>query len=87
MGIGLEWIDEHYFDVEEEMLRIEKEAEYGVWTTKDGTQIPVEDMTTSHIRNTIAFIKRTDQTDMYLPWVEVFEEELERRESEEIENG
>ncbi len=58
---------------------IEDEAEYGVWTTKDGEQIPVEEMTTSHIQNTIAFIKRTDQTDMYLPWIRVFEHELERR--------
>lgn len=83
MGMGQEWIDEHECDIVETLMRIEDEASYGVWTTKDGTQIPVEDMTTSHIQNTIAFIKRTDQTDMYLPWVEVFEEELERRGSEE----
>lgn len=80
MGMGLEWIAEHYYNVEEEMQRIEDEAKHGVWTTNNGEQIPVEDMTTRHIQNTIAYIKRVDEIDMYLPWVKVFETELTRRE-------
>lgn len=67
------------YDWEQARLDVEDEAEYGVWTTKDGKQIPIEEMTTSHIQNTIAFIKRTDETDLYLPWIKVFERELERR--------
>lgn len=79
MSMGSDWIAEHENDWEETRFEIKDEAEYGVWTTKDGEQIPVEEMTTSHIQNTIAFIKRTDRTDMYLPWIRVFENELERR--------
>lgn len=78
MGMGREWAEEHYF--EEERMQIEDEASLGIWTTKDGERISVEDMTTSHIKNTIAYIQRTDQTDMYLPWVKVFKAELTRRE-------
>lgn len=80
MSMGEEWIAEHYYDVEEEMRRIEDEAKQGVWTTNNGEQIPVEGMATSHIKNTIAYIKRVDSIDMYLPWIRVFEAELTRRE-------
>lgn len=60
-------------------MEIEQEANEGYWTTKDGKMIHVSDMTESHIRNTINFIKKRDSCDMYLPWILVFEKELERR--------
>jgi hypothetical protein len=58
---------------------IEEEAERGVWTTKDGREIPVEEMTTSHIQNTIALLERNNCDDMYTPWITVFHKELQRR--------
>ena len=58
---------------------IEEEAKSKIWTTKDGTKIPVRDMTDSHIQNTINLIKRMDKYDYYLPWLKVFEEELRDR--------
>ena len=59
---------------------IEEEAKLKIWTTKDGTKIPVRDMADSHIQNTINLIKRRDKYDYYLPWLKVFEEELKDRE-------
>ena len=59
---------------------IKQEAKSKIWTTKDGTKIAVKDMTDSHIRNTINWIKRKDKYDYYLPWIKVFEEELTGRE-------
>lgn len=79
MSMGMEWVAEHESVWQQTRWQIEDEAKHGVWTTKDGQEIPVEDMTTSHIRNTIAFIERTDKTDLYLPWVKVFKAELKRR--------
>lgn len=79
MSMGREWIAEHEYDFYDIQGRIEDEAKHGVWFTKDGQEIPVEDMTTSHIRNTIAYIERTDKYDLYMPWLKVFKKELERR--------
>lgn len=59
---------------------IEKEAKLKIWTAKDGTKIPVKDMTDNHIQNTINLIKRKDKRDYYLPWLKVFEDELKDRE-------
>lgn len=64
---------------------IETQAKTEIWTTKDGNKIPVREMTTSHIQNTINLIKRRDKYDYYLPWLRVFEAELQRR-SREAEN-
>ena len=58
---------------------VKNEAKEGFWTTKDGTVIHVSKMTTSHIRNTINFIKRKDFDDSYLPWILRFERELKDR--------
>jgi hypothetical protein len=30
-----------------------------IWTTRDGTQIPVSEMTDSHLANAIAYLERT----------------------------
>lgn len=64
--------------------RIEREAKEGVWTTGDRTQIPVEKMTTSHIRNTIAYLERRNKFSIYDPWIEVFKKELDKRTYKEI---
>ena len=80
MSMGREWIADHAWELYGEMEHdIEEEAERGVWTTKDGREIPVEEMTTSHIKNTIALLERNNCDDMYTPWITVFHKELQRR--------
>ena len=68
-------------EIEHELLRakIAKDANAGIWTTRDGRDIAVRDMTTSHIRNTIRFLEQRNAFDMFLPWITVFENELKRR--------
>lgn len=73
---------EDYLDayaIEEEYERIQKEAERGVWLKRDGTEIRIEDMTSSHIKNAKALCERNNVCDLYTPWVERFTEELRKR--------
>lgn len=39
--------------------RKSKKVKTTVWTTKDGTEIPIREMTDSHLYNTIKFLQRT----------------------------
>ena len=78
MSMAEDYLDA--FDIEEEHERVWREAERGIWTTKDGNRIAVSDMGYGHIVNTINMLKRNDYDDMYLPWIERFEAELRRRE-------
>lgn len=59
---------------------IQESARKGIWTTKDGRQMHVSEMTDSHLRNAIAFLEKQNYEDVYMPWIEVMEAELERRE-------
>ena len=82
MSLGEEYLVEYAFErqiAEDIAERIWYEAERGVWTTKDNRILRVGEMTTSHIKNTINYLKRTDE-ELYEPWIEVFKEELKRRE-------
>jgi hypothetical protein len=45
----------------------------GIWTMRDGTEIAVTDMTTSHIRNCMRMVGKNHG------WYAVFADELERR--------
>jgi hypothetical protein len=74
-----DWI-EYDYEYEDEYRRIEDEARIGVWTTRAGEKIPVSEMTTSHISNTIRFLERKDINDLMMPWIIRFKKELERRE-------
>lgn len=74
-----DWI-EYDYEYEDEYRRIEDEARIGVWTTRDGEKIPVSEMTTRHINNTISFLERKDTNDIMMPWIIRFKKELERRE-------
>ena len=58
---------------------VETSAREGIWTTRDGRRIAVEDMTDSHIRNTIAYLERNDVCDIYLPWIVRLKRELKKR--------
>ena len=79
MSMGREWIAEHEYDFFDIQGVIEDKAKHGVWVMRGGREIPVEDMTTRHIENTMAYIQRTDQYDLFEPWLKVFEAELKRR--------
>jgi hypothetical protein len=37
---------------------MDSEVKYPIWTMRDGTRIRIADMETSHIKNTIAMLKR-----------------------------
>ena len=82
MSMGREFLADYAWEIEQAMNYEEdiwNEAQNEVWETKDGRLIPVEEMTTEHIHNTIAFIKRNWDNEIYQPWIDVFNEELERR--------
>ena len=79
MSLFDDYLAEHIADMDVEYMRIEKEAERGIWITKDGRHIAVSEMTYEHITNTIKMLERFDDNDMYLPWVDRFTEELNRR--------
>lgn len=64
----------------------EEGLEKGEWTTRSGGSISVEKMSPRHLRNAINVCKNlaacatfTDQEDKWNAWVEVLENELERR--------
>lgn len=39
---------------------------YPKWTTKEGSQIALKDMTDEHLRNTISLVRRKDPTNTWL---------------------
>jgi len=44
-----------------------------IWTTKDGKEIEIQNMTTEHIKNTVAYlIRKKDDSG----WIEILEKEL-----------
>lgn len=55
-----------------------RRIESGEWTTKDGSVMKVEKMSTDHIKNCIALMKRR-KDDYAECWVARFEKELDRR--------
>lgn len=62
--------------------RVMRDAERGVWTMRDGTEIEVKDMSTSHILNSKRMLERKNMADFLTPWITRFEKELERRANE-----
>ena len=82
MGMGSDFLAYYAWEIEEAKNYADEiwhEAEGKVWETKDGRLIPIEEMTTSHIKNTIAYIQRNWDVELYQPWLDVFNDELERR--------
>lgn len=79
MGYGSEIAEEMEIEFDLYRMMVKSDAEKGIWTMRDGTRIPVEEMTTSHLQNTIRFLKRKDFEDLWFPWICRMEEEVERR--------
>jgi len=53
-----------------------------VWIMKDGTEIFIKNMETSHIKNCINMLKRTKKNETKLAWIDIFTDVLmKRRES------
>jgi len=82
MGFSEDYEADLYWDEQDEQelyMEHEYSAKMGIWHTKDGKELKIKNMETSHIKNCIAFIRRNDKNDMYEPYIKVFEEELKRR--------
>jgi len=75
-----DYIDDYAYDFEEAYKAVQTDAENGIWVTREGKELKISEMETSHIKNCIAFIKRNDSDDMYHCYIPVFEKELKRRE-------
>ena len=85
MSMGSEFLSDYAWEIEEAKNYADAiwyEAQGKVWETKDGRLLHVEEMTTSHIKNTIAYIQRNWDIELYQPWIDVFNDELERRNNE-----
>ena len=79
MSLGSDIVTELDIDCQVRYMEVRNEAMRGFWTTRDGSQVHVSDMTESHIRNTIRYIERVDKVDLYLPWIDRFKSELRER--------
>lgn len=83
MGYGREIMEENAWAMEDYWFRLE----HGIWTMADGKEISVKNMSEDHIDNCINMIKRKSYlNDLDRAWLEVFEEEFNRRERR-IKNG
>lgn len=79
MSFGSEAIAEAEADFAVFERMIEHSAKSGIWTTKDGREIPVAEMSDRHIRNALAMLERNNACDIYMPWICRFKKELSRR--------
>ena len=79
MSLGREYETELAIEKWLARINIEYTAAKGLWMTSDARLIRVEDMTESHLLNCINMLKRTDETDIMIPWIVRMENELKRR--------
>lgn len=62
-------------------VALERRLKEGIWRTREGRDLKISDMTTSHIKNCISFIERLREGNIYTPYIPLFKEELEKREA------
>lgn len=84
MSLGSEYLADYAYESEQALKLWEKASIYaskGIWHTKDGRMLLVEDMTTQHIHNCIRMMERNNNPllDVYRP---MFEKELAKRKEE-----
>lgn len=65
--------------IELRRIAIEKDAKSGMWTTKDGTRIPLEAMTDNHLLNAYRVVVKNNVMDMLTPWVVALKKEMKKR--------
>lgn len=78
MSYSSEFAEENAWMAEELADAIEQDIQKGIWVTKDGKELKISEMETSHIKNCIRFIHKKDD-DFFLGYIPVFRSELERR--------
>lgn len=78
MSYGKELETEITIERELVYARAASMAEKGIWETKDGQRLNVQDMTDNHITNCLAMLKRSGSP--YAdPFIIMFEKEQKRR--------
>ena len=77
MSLGSEAQSEIDVEIALRELDFERRVKNGIWTTKDGRQIKITEMTDTHIENVIAMLKRMKSEDAEI-WLSRFEEEHAR---------
>ena len=63
-------------DMLNQLWDIEQERDMSIWITKDGEHMPIADMSTSHINNTINMLERNNDDYDYIP---IFKRVLKNR--------
>lgn len=88
MSYGSELLADYEYEREEGLKRAEQmyikavaNASRGLWVTKDGRYMRINEMETSHIRNCIRMLNRNDSP-YKDPYIKAFEEELAERKEE-----
>lgn len=79
MSLGKELMYEFQAGLIDLEAKIENDVSRGIWVTKDGREVHISNMSDEHIKNSISMLKRNDHCDLYLPWIDRFEKELEKR--------
>ena len=85
MSYGSEYLADNAYEIEQSQKKFESlcieaamEASKGIWRTKDGRVLKVEEMGVEHIKNCIRMLERNN-VPFRAPYVRMFTEELEKR--------
>lgn len=85
MSYGSEYIADNTYEIEQSQKRWENlyieaamEASKGIWRTKDGRVLSVEEMEVGHIKNCINMLERNN-VPFRKPYIKKFIDELHKR--------